>query len=235
MIITRYRLTGPKTKIAVVADLHDKPARRVLDALQKEKPDVICIPGDLRSGRLCDTDKNVLSAQQNALRFLKDCASIAPTVYSRGNHERNYDETDIAAVRETGVYFPENEWMTLGALALGGLASTSKGRYERGESPPPKTAWLSEAPAGYRIVLCHHPEYYPLISDKPIDLILAGHAHGGQWRFFGQGIFAPGQGLFPKYTRGIYGNMVVSAGLANEKLIPRLWNPTELVILEIGE
>lgn len=101
--------------------------------------------------------------------------------------------------------------------------------------PKTKIAWISEAPAGYRIVLCHHPEYYPLISDKPIDLILAGHAHGGQWRFFGQGIFAPGQGLFPKYTRGIYGNMVVSAGLANEKLIPRLWNPTELVILEIGE
>ena len=103
----------------------------------------------------------------------------------------------------------------------------------------PELSWLEafgSAP-GYHILLNHHPEYYPLIP-KGIELILSCHAHGGQWRFFNpvkgrsQGVFAPGQGIFPKWTRGVYdGRLVVSAGLANTAWAPRLFNPTEVVYL----
>lgn len=98
----------------------------------------------------------------------------------------------------------------------------------------PDVSWLpifTEQP-GYHILLSHHPEYWPLIAPHPIDLCLAGHAHGGQWRIFNHGVWAPGQGLWPKWSRGVYENrLIVSAGLSNTTWIPRLWNPTEVVYI----
>ena len=84
-------------------------------------------------------------------------------------------------------------------------------------------------------LLCHHPEYWPrYVRDLPVDLTLSGHAHGGQIRLFGQGLFAPGQGLFPRYTSGVHeGRLVISRGLANTTRIPRLFNPTELVCVHL--
>ena len=90
---------------------------------------------------------------------------------------------------------------------------------------------------GFRILLCHHPEYWPAyIRETDIDLTLSGHAHGGQWQipFTNQGIFAPGQHLFPKYTSGIYKNrLAVSRGMANTVCIPRFFNPREILLLEL--
>ena len=99
----------------------------------------------------------------------------------------------------------------------------------------PDLAWLPEFEArdGFKILLAHEPHLWePYLRDRIIDLILSGHAHGGQWRFFGHGIWAPDQGLFPKYTSGIHENLIISRGLANTAApIPRIFNPTELVIL----
>ena len=99
----------------------------------------------------------------------------------------------------------------------------------------PEMEWLSTYATvnGYHMLLSHHPEYWPLIRDKKIELILSGHAHGGQWRVVNHGVWAPGQGWWPKWTRGVYENrLVVSAGLSNTTWIPRIWNPTEIVYLE---
>ena len=105
---------------------------------------------------------------------------------------------------------------------------------------PTESKWLDdfEQADGYRILLSHHPEYWslrdPMLKDRRVDLVLSGHAHGGQVRFMGWGIIAPGQGWFPKYTSGVhqgpYGSMVVSRGLSNPyKLVLRLGNPCEVV------
>jgi predicted MPP superfamily phosphohydrolase len=78
-----------------------------------------------------------------------------------------------------------------------------------------------------------------MLRDHPIDLVLSGHAHGGQIRLFGRGLFSPGQGLLPFYTGGIYsgpyGKMIVSRGMANTAPppIPRLFNPREIVIIDL--
>lgn len=65
--------------------------------------------------------------------------------------------------------------------------------------------------------------------------MLSGHAHGGQIRILGRGVFSPGQGLFPKYTKGIYeGRLVVSAGCSNTASIPRWGNPCEVVAIRLG-
>ena len=95
--------------------------------------------------------------------------------------------------------------------------------------------WLDgfECQPGYRLLLSHHPEYWHrYLRSRQIDLILSGHAHGGQIRLFGQGLFSPGQGLLPKYSSGIHGNMIISRGLSNTGgVVPRLFNPTETVYI----
>ena len=98
----------------------------------------------------------------------------------------------------------------------------------------PETRWLSDfaAQPGFHVLLSHHPEYWPLIPSS-IELVLSGHAHGGQWRFFNRGVFAPSQGWWPKWTKGVYeGRLVISAGLSNTTWVPRIGNPTEVVYLE---
>ena len=89
---------------------------------------------------------------------------------------------------------------------------------------------------GYKILLSHHPEYYePYIKELPIDLVLSGHAHGGQCRIFGQGLIAPGQGFFPKYTSGIYDErLIVSRGIGNQFIVPRVNNPREIIVIKIN-
>ena len=106
----------------------------------------------------------------------------------------------------------------------------------------PDTAWLrsfaAASPDAFHVVISHHPEYYPLIPAS-VNLVLSGHAHGGQWAYYSIrrrrmcGVFAPGQGFWPRWTRGVYENrLVVSAGLSNTARVPRICNPCEIVFIE---
>ena len=119
---------------------------------------------------------------------------------------------------------------------------TAEGLNSRREADKhtPETAWLDAfaAESGYRILLSHHPEYWPLIRKYDVDLCLSAHAHGGQWRFYDpihrrwQGVWAPGQYWLPRLTEGVYENrLVISRGLANTASVPRLFNPTEAVYI----
>ena len=93
----------------------------------------------------------------------------------------------------------------------------------------------------FNILLIHHPEFPHRYAELGFDLVLCGHAHGGQWRIPGilNGIYAPGQGIFPEYAGGLYEynektTMIVSRGLARESnAIPRIFNRPELVIIDI--
>ena len=120
------------------------------------------------------------------------------------------------------------------------------GKRDHGHRSFPAVSWLDQFSklSGYKVLLSHHPEYYDQIdsvhvapetpSTPSVDLLLCGHTHGGQWRLFNRGLFAPGQGFFPKYSKGEYGRMVISAGLTNTTWIPRINNPTEIVYINCG-
>lgn len=233
-----------KLKAAVVADLHGKPTKELYEALKTEWPDVILCPGDLATvgeydDRLVDPDRREkrLKTQDGAISFLKTAVKIAPVFYSLGNHEWDIDDVYREEVKATGAVLLENEWTKFGEVWIGGQNSARCGaKYKDGKpitekDRMPDTEWLKNSPDGYKALLSHHPEYLPLVEPYA-DLIVSGHSHGGQFRFFGHGLFAPGQGWFPKYSRGQYGKMIVSAGLTNTTWVPRINNPTELVIIE---
>ncbi|HPM10997.1 MAG TPA: metallophosphoesterase [Paludibacter sp.] len=244
MKVTRYKIKGPTLKIAVVADLHGEPTEELITALKAEQPDLIAIPGDLCTidepeGRVVDSVKHErrLQEQKRALEFLETAVQISPVYYSRGNHEHGCNNEYRERVKATGAVLLEDKWMRFGDVWIGGLTSAKhyglEGATEK--APLPDIEWMRKKPEGFKsLLLCHHPEYYDLIKDY-VDYVFSGHTHGGQWRFFGRGIFAPGQGLFPKYSRGQYGKMIVSAGLSNPASVPRLFNPMELVIIEMKD
>ena len=95
-------------------------------------------------------------------------------------------------------------------------------------------ASFSELP-DYNILLCDHPEYYPQLQSYSINLFISSHCHGGQIRICDHGLFAPGQGLLPRYHHGVYdGRLVISSGCANTVSIPRFGNESEVVVMWVG-
>ena len=253
---TFYTLPGPRDlRLALAADLHDHPGDEALASLRRWRPDLICIAGDFVLGR-APREGWKLEQSPHTMAFLRACAGIAPCFVSLGNHEWMLAPGDLELLRGTGVTLLDNEWTQWEGLRIGGLSSGRIGHYrayraafpaERypyarnlkrlGARTEPETAWLRDYAArpGYKLLLCHHPEYWPrYVRDLPVDLTLSGHAHGGQIRLFGQGLFAPGQGLFPRYTSGVHeGRLVISRGLANTTRVPRIFNPTELVCVQL--
>ena len=90
----------------------------------------------------------------------------------------------------------------------------------------------------FTILLSHRPELFEVYADNKMDLVLSGHAHGGQFRLpFVGGLVAPNQGLFPKYDAGLYTeentNMIVSRGIGNSILPFRFNNRPEVILIEL--
>lgn len=89
------------------------------------------------------------------------------------------------------------------------------------------------------MLIAHKPEYLEDYQNIGFDLGFAGHAHGGQIRipFINQGIIAPGQGLFPKYTEGINTidgfSLIISRGLGNSGFPLRLFNRPEVIVVTL--
>ena len=266
---TFYQLEAPvRCRLALVADLHDKNGTKAIASLRRRKPEIIAVSGDLVYGDEPHEESLFLAGTRHTLSFLRACAETAPTFVSLGNHEWMVGGEDLALIRETGAVPLDNRWVSHGAFTVGGLSSgyvtdyrafrarwnREHGLQARYPADPntrrrrrlfPESGWLDafEAEPGYKLLLCHHPEYWalqePFLKRRRIDLVLAGHAHGGQIRLFGHGLYAPGQGLLPAFTAGVHagehGTLVVSRGLANTVCpIPRLFNPRELVYLELG-
>ncbi len=249
MKTTKYKISSSgffkHCRMALLADLHSQDSAQIISILQNEKPNYILMAGDM----LEPLDGSADAKNKDAFEIFGLCASIAPTFYSTGNHEdggihsqspkwkvgdgkpRIYTDDNIERIKASGVNFLLDSFVFKDGIAFGGLAS---GLIL--DNNMPNLEFLHEfahidAP---KILLCHHPEYYEkYIKELPIDLIVSGHAHGGQWRMFGRGIYAPGQGLFPKYTSGVHdGRFVISRGLNTSCPIPRLFNQREVVIIE---
>lgn len=239
MKITEYNLNkGMNKLVAVITDLHDSEPSGILKSLSARRPDVICIVGDF-------VHKDRLKKSPNAMKLLENCPKIASTVVSLGNHEKFMCGGETSDIKKTGAVLLNNSSANISGINFGGLTSFEyRNKLDEDDGKritAAKTggmAWVKRfcSLKGFKILLCHHPEYYPeFLKDAAVDLIFSGHAHGGQIRLFGRGLFAPGQGVLPKYTRGVYdGKLVVGAGLANTvKPIPRLFNGTELIYVHI--
>ncbi len=255
LVTTEYHLSMPKlgrhVSFAVVADLHSKRTteiQKIIDALTQKSLDYILMPGDIFE-RL---DGSLPEGKTKGFELLAAASAIAPTFYSFGNHENGgtsswnkikwykiksipkyYDPVELDRIKACGVTALDDAFTVADGIAFGGLSSGLIN-----ERRVPDVSWLDDFCAldCPKVLLCHHPEYYKkYLKGRDIDLIVSGHAHGGQWRVFGRGVFAPGQGIFPKYTSGVHdGRLVVSRGLKPSGMIPRIFNLPEVVFIEVN-
>ncbi len=249
MKFTEYTVSngnfGRNITFAVISDLHGNSPEAPLKLLEKARPDYILAPGDIFEP-MNGTHKEINEA---GFALLSGASKIAPTFFSPGNHEvggigswrpgwtpqsskEKYSAEELQKLYQTGVHFLDDSYKIYDGIAFGGLASGLI-RPDR----KPECTWLDGffAQKLPKVLLCHHPEYYEeYIKSSDTDLIVSGHAHGGQWRIFGRGVFAPGQGLFPKYTSGVHDNrFVISTGLKKGIPIPRFFNPPEVVAIRV--
>lgn len=222
-------------RIAQISDLHSnyygKNMKNLLNAVDEQSPDFIVLTGDIFDDE---------SDNENTRIFLKAAAEKYPCFYVSGNHEQRKDgwKTFRAEAKDMGITVLEGENAEIMGITVCGASSTGDGRLTFEESV---RQCAENAGSGFNVLLAHFPEqinYYR--SFGKFDLILSGHAHGGQWRipYLLNGLYAPDQGLFPKYAGGRYDfsdeTFIVSRGLSRTNpQIPRIFNNPELVIIDI--
>lgn len=230
-------------RIAHVSDLHNaemgKDNEKLLHMLRDAGADMIAITGDLIDSR--NTDVEV------ALQFVQEAVKIAPCYYVTGNHEARvhaYNELK-GGMESAGVVILED---TRTEIRLEGETITLIGvndpsyqtGYLFGNAEAVMDTKLEELHTGdgFTVLLSHRPELLDTYANHDIDLVLSGHAHGGQLRLpFVGGLVAPNQGLFPEYDAGLYSeektDMIVSRGVGNSILPFRFNNRPEVIIIEL--
>lgn len=231
IVKTRYVLSFPWIKspvtIVQISDLHGKTFgrdnKKLIEKTASAAPDVIAVTGDIIHKY---TRKNITAA----VKAVSALSAIAPVAYVSGNHEMRgiRYRTFKKQLEEAGATVLDNACRRVGGVWFAGLngACNKNGAVFN----------LCGDPSD-KILLAHMPHHVQRYAQAGFPLVLSGHAHGGQWRIFGRGLYAPGQGLFPKLTSGVHTcgktKLVISRGLGNSKFPLRLFNRPELVILTL--
>lgn len=236
-IITDYQYNHPNLpaemdglRILQISDLHNqsfgKDNKRLLSAIQQSHADVIVITGDLVDSTFTNRSK--------ALAFVSRIVELAPVYYCTGNHEHRMKPRELRIFLEElsalGVHVLSDEAIPFYEGTLAGLKDPSSHKHTL------RRILRDTEASAFTILLSHKPHHFANYLEA--DLVLSGHAHGGQIRIpLIGGLIAPGQGYFPKYTKGFYTmentTMLVSRGIGNSHRIPRVFNPPELVLLTL--
>lgn len=247
-----YTVSSPKIpnnfkeyKIALITDLHNYKMGEnninLLKIIEQEAPDMIAIVGDLVDCFHTDTEI--------AIAFASQATEIAPTYYVTGNHEALMEDyTELRnGLNNAGVIVLENESINLEQdgeyIQLVGINDPSfTVNYFTGDNIPVTKDNLNKInldSTNYSLLLSHRPELFDIYVDYGIDLVLCGHAHGGQFRLpFIGGLYAPDQGILPVYDSGPYTSndttMIVSKGLGNSIFPFRFNNRPEIIVIELN-
>lgn len=241
LIVRTYTVESEKidkhVRLAVVADYHGCDYDDdLIPAIEELQPDAVLLPGDI-------FDDNLPWEPSEAL--LRGLVERYPCYYVTGNHEYwSGGVEEICHIIEAtgGTVLDQN----CAELTVNGQSLNICGIPDPYAGVDTEDA-LSRAAVdihqdGFTILLAHRPELidkYAATGD--FDLVVSGHAHGGQVRIPGlvNGLYAPNQGWFPQYAGGRYDvngtTLIVSRGLARESTrLPRVFNRPELVLIELG-
>lgn len=224
--------------IAHVSDLHDSDLGNcnedILTALREQKPDIIAVTGDFTDTYSADSLR--------AVEFAESAVHIAPVYFVTGNHEGNISESSYAQFEEklcqAGVKVLRCDAELIERNGQFISVCGVDDPIFSGEKITAERLRNLFADNGFKVLLSHRPELMDVYSDAGIDLVLSGHAHGGQFRLpFIGGLYAPHQGVFPEYDSGLFNQgrtyMVVSRGIGNSVFPLRLNNRPELIFIEL--
>lgn len=249
--VTAYDVTLPRLsaafdgyRIVHLSDLHAKSfgpdQERLVDTVLSLAPDVVLITGDLIDRRRTHTVRQM----RPALTLLTRLSAAVPTVRVDGNHEPMShvggqfrtlaNETDALDITGRSTVLTK-DGETLTVIGVPDPVTFRKDFDRWSEQLHALCDPFRDAP---RIVLSHRPhviEHYRTLGDA---LVLCGHAHGGQWRIppLG-GLFAPDQGILPRYTEGLLRvddtQILIHRGLGNSGFPFRIGNPPEVIAITL--
>ncbi len=241
-VVVQYRVTladwpagAPPLRIVQLSDVHfgwpDMPAARIARIVAQANalhPDLIVITGDLMGGKLWDRD---VGNMDEAVRPLKGLHARYGVFAARGNHDGPY-WTPIVLGR-TAIHLLQDRWVEIGPVVLAGVDDIT-GR--RNPLTAPVRA-IAGAPEGKPVILlAHEPDFFQWLP-RGVDLMIAGHTHGGQivlpvcgWRSMGDYYDAHRRGLFAEHRQ----QLVVSSGLGTSVVPLRIGVPPELAVITVG-
>lgn len=231
--------------IAQISDLHNtsfgKNNEKLIGLLKEISPDIIAVTGDVIDSRRTDTE---ISKE-----FMQEALKIAPVYYVTGNHESRV--SGYASMRE---FFEEIGVEVLSGESVKIERNGKKINICGFDDPAFKSDYLLDDEEAvvyhsikeldrsedFTVLLSHRPEFFDLYAENGFDLVLSGHAHGGQFRLpFVGGLIAPGQGFFPEYDSGEFKKdstlMIVSRGLGNSIIPLRFNNRPEITVMVLRE
>lgn len=248
--ITNYTVSSRKLPesfdgftIVQVSDLHNdvfgKDNCMLISAIKDTSPDIIVLTGDILDSYNTDLDV--------ACSFIDGIIDIATVYYTTGNHEYRFPliyEKFEQHMINAGVTVLRNK---SAEIEINGEKITVSGAEDpdfSGIKDFKDTPFFSnrlsklKSEEGYTVLLSHRPDIFETYCDIGFDLVFTGHAHGGQFRLPDLGgVLAPQQGLFPRYTEGVWENgnttMIISRGLGNSVFPFRINNPPELVVVTL--
>lgn len=244
LILRTYTVASPKltaeVRLAVVTDFHSSDnADDVAAMVASCAPDAVLMVGDMFD------DDTANRPTERTLSLMRQLSAQYPCYYVSGNHEAWTGEMDALyqQTEEAGVTVLR---MSSGVLTVRGQRIALCGvpdPYEMVFSGAPDTeeqlrqALENVDSADFTVLLAHRPELLTKYAQFPLDLVVSGHAHGGQVRIPGvlNGLYAPNQGWFPKLAGGAYTQdgmtLIVSRGLAVRTRLPRIFNRPEVVLV----
>ena len=216
--------------IVQVSDLHNQAfgdkQQALVDLILAQEPDLVALTGDM----VGSWD----AAYDQALVLIRELSPHVPVYIVDGNHDAREPDYPLqkAAMEDAGGIVLADESLTFGSINLMGL----KERFGVNNRAEPIAHLVQDD--RFNLLLAHHPADFSDYVGVDVDLVLTGHVHGGQFRFFGVGLVSPDEGLFPKYHAGLYAQanttMIVSRGLGESVLPLRLFNGPELVVLRLS-
>lgn len=231
--------------IVQLSDLHNKSfgknQQRLVKKVNLAQPNIIVFTGDL-----IDADKY---DEGPSLLLMEKLVELAPVYYVTGNHEmwsgkfnqleEKLIEIGVEVMRNTHTKVSkENSYFQL--LGIDDPAAVQDSTLESSKTDENIKESLEENPndESFKLLLAHRPEMLSLYAEYSFDLVLSGHAHGGQFRIpFIGGLVAPNQGFFPTYTSGMHTlentTMIVNRGLGNSIIPQRLFNRPEIVVVTL--
>ncbi len=231
--------------IVHLSDLHNKMfgenQKRLIKHVKEQNPDMIVITGDLIDSNRPDVGTGLL--------LVEEAMKIAPVYFITGNHDNYLSDTDTYALfqglKKLGARVLDDEAIDLyvkneqECILLMGVDDDTIAYNSRLAETLEKLVTREGDGSLFTVLLAHEPQRMPTYSRYDIDLVLSGHAHGGQFRIpFVGGFVAPDQGFLPKYTKGLYEEngtkMIVSAGLGNSVIPQRLLNRPEVVKITLN-
>lgn len=250
-ITTFYNVSTDKQvedlRIVLLSDLHlsefGEDNIELVDRITSLEPDIIAVAGDMNIDE--NDDYSVVTT------LMKQLVDVAPVYYAPGNHEwagmwahgSRQIEFDL---KDIGVHWMSEAYETVeingNSVMIGGFFEWPGSTLEREGSKrvaDDMNGLTNDLSDVYTVLICHCPEVlYTSLEDYQFDLVLSGHAHGGQVRIGSQGLWSTSQGWLPEYTSGVqelgHSQVVISRGLGDSEPYPRIFNQPEVVVVDVN-